>query len=266
MIPIVAETCERAWLAAAEHLVARSGHTEYNLVVEIAKPADHDDADRRVRRVVDDFLRRHDANPLSTVAGTIFPTAEYVDHGPAGVYDVYPNEVYPEILDSHEWGRYAYRLVRWPAGSDEQINPLKVIVEKISNQLTNGRRMRGCYEMSLTDYAIDLPLYDPITDGNRPRGGPCLSHVSLKLGEEDSLYLTAMYRSHSYVAKALGNFLGLASLQAFICDQTGLTPGPLMCVSTYARLDPDGSWSTGEAVQLVKEARTARGAQVDASA
>jgi thymidylate synthase len=94
-------------------------------------------------------------------------------------------------------------------------------------------------------------------DGNRTRNGPCLSHVSLKVGVEDTLYLTALYRSHSYVARALGNFLGLASLQAFVCDQTGLAPGPLVCVSTYARLETDDGWTVGEATELVKAARAA---------
>ena len=75
------------------------------------------------------------------------------------------------------------------------------------------------------------------------------------MGETDILYLTAIYRSHSYVARALGNFLGLADLQAFICNETKLAPGPLVCVSSYARLDAEDGWSVGEAVKLVKSAR-----------
>jgi hypothetical protein len=257
MIPFTKETCEQAWLAAAEHLAKPGAHTDYNLVVEILKPTRHDEADRRVRAVVDGFLRRHQASPVTTVAGTIFPAAEYVNHGTQGVYELYPVEVYPEIKGPHDWGRYAYRLVRWPVAGGSPLNPLKTVVEKIANQLKNGRRMRACYELSLTDSAIDLPLYDPVTDKGRPRGGPCLSHVSLKIGETDTLYLTALYRSHSYIARALGNFLGLADLQAFVCDQTGLAPGPLVCISSYARLETDDGWSVGDTLELVKAARTA---------
>jgi hypothetical protein len=216
----------------------------------------HEPADHRVRATVDQFLRAHNANPLSTVAGTIFPSAEYVNHGRRGVYDIYPDEVYPEIKGRSDWGRYAHRLVRWPASTSETpMNPLKTVVSKMRHQLKNRGPKRACYELSLTDSAIDLPLYDPLRDGLKPRNVPCLSHISLKLGETKNLYLTAIYRSHSYVGRALGNFLGLAALQAFICDETGLTPGPLMSVSSYARLEVDGGWSFGNALKLVKSAR-----------
>ena len=256
MKAITQESCERAWLEAAEHLAGVRQRTEYNLIVEITKPTMHDDADRRIQSTVDQFLRSYDANPLSTVAGTIFPVSEYRNFGTRGVYEVYPNEVYPEIKDPNEWGRYAYRLVRWPTDSSTPINPLKTVVEKIVTQRT-GPRMRACYEISLTESAIDLPLYDPARDGGRPRSGPCLSHVSLKIGLTDTLYLTAIYRSHSYVERALGNFYGLAALQAFVCDQTGLTPGPLVCVSSYARLETEGGWSVSAAKDLVVAARAA---------
>lgn len=55
--------------------------------------------------------------------------------------------------------------------------------------------------------AIDLPLYDPKTVRSRTRGGLCLSQVSFKLGVENTLHLTVLYRSHPYIAKALGDFL-----------------------------------------------------------
>jgi hypothetical protein len=260
MKPITGTTCERAWLEAAEHLAAASSHNEYNLIVEILDPTAHDDGDRRVRKVADDFLRQHDANPVSTVAGTIFPSAEYQSFGRRGVYEVYPDEVFPEIMGPREWGRYAHRLVRWPARrpSEKDLNPLETLVGKMKKQLA-GPRMRACYELSLTDSAIDLPLYDPLQDKLRPRNGPCLSHVSFKIGAGEELYLTALYRSHSYVSRALGNFLGLAALQAFVCDETGLSPGPLVCVSSYARLETDGGWSLSAGLEMVKQARAALG-------
>jgi hypothetical protein len=259
--PIGGETCERTWLNAAEHLASLKGsYTEYNLVVEIEHPTVHGPADHRVRKVVDDFLRAKRANPISTVAGTIFPAAEYLDHGVRGVYETYPDEVFPSIRSGGEWGRYAHRLVRWPVGPGKEMNPLKTLVDKMKSQLRNAGPMRACYELSLSDSGIDLPLYDPARDSRRTRNGPCLSHVSLKLGEANDLYLTALYRSHSYIARALGNFLGLAALQAFVCEQTGLEPGPLMCVSTYARLEEgekSSPWSKSDAIRMVRRASTA---------
>ena len=260
MKPITGETCERAWLAAAEHLSTGS-HTEYNLIVEIEKPAQHDEADHAVRKTVDKFLTSKGAQPCTTVAGTIFPAAEYVNHGARGVYMMYPDEVYPNIKLGTDWGRYAYRLVRWQGSDGKVINPLEMLVDKVRSQLKGSTRFRQCYEISLTDSGIDLPLYDPAKD-RRVRGGPCLSHISFKLGEDDSLYLTALYRSHTYVARALGNFLGLAALQAFVCDETKLEPGPLVCVSTYAKLEQgeqSSPWTVGDAVKMVKAARKAFG-------
>ena len=70
--------------------------------------------------------------------------------------------------------------------------------------------------LTLTGGAIDLPLYDPKTVRGRTRGGLCLSQVSFKLGVENTLHLTVLYRSHPYIAKALSDFLGLAGLQAGI--------------------------------------------------
>lgn len=256
MKAVTQESCELAWLEAAEHLAKMREHTEYNLIVEITKPAQRNDADRRIKSTVDQFLRAQKVNPLSTVAGTIFPISEYLNFGKRGVYEVYPDEVYPEIKAASEWGRYAHRLVRW-GESDPPINPLKTLVEKMAAQLANSGPMRACYELSLTDSAIDLPLYDPVRDRKLTRNGPCLSHVSLKIRDSKTLYLTAIYRSHYYVEKALGNFYGLAALQSFVCDQTGLTPGPLVSVSSFAKLDTDGGWSQSAALKLVKAARAA---------
>src|SRR5437879_2554976 len=106
MKPITGDTCERAWLLAAEYLSDLSGHTEHNLVLEITHPMLHQASDKKVRNAVDQFLRRHKANPVSTVAGTIFPASEYVNFGARGVYEIYPDEVYPEIREGAEWGRY----------------------------------------------------------------------------------------------------------------------------------------------------------------
>ena len=265
MIAIIEETCERAWLGASEHLAAANGYIEYNMIIEIAKPTLHEASDRRSRTVVDEFLKTHDVNRVGTVADTIFPSAQYLDHGARGVYEVYPDEVYPEILGTHEWGRYANRLVRWPPAADkaDAINPLREMIAKIRTQLRSGASAkRACYEISLTDSAVDLPLYDPATDAGDIMGGPCLSHVSFKLGPNSTLNLTALYRSHYYVARALGNFLGLAALQAFVCDETQLVPGPLVCVSSYAKLDTlskkgGSGWGISEAKALVASARAA---------
>lgn len=236
---IEADSCERAWLEATTHILSCPDQEEYNLVVEIARPTVRAEYDRVVYDTVDEFLRAHEGQPIVTVAETIFPAGEYRRHGRKGVYQIYPEDIYPKIKGTG-WGRYAYRLVRRrTADRKEDFNPLEDVVAKLRTQLKQRGPKRACYELSPYDSSLDLPLYDPEKDSGRPLGGPCLSHISLKLHQEGKLYLTALYRAHYYIARALGNFKGLASLQAFICEETGLTPGPLLCVSTFAKIDTD---------------------------
>jgi hypothetical protein len=43
--------------------------------------------------------------------------------------------------------------------------------------------------------------------------------------------------NHYYIARGLGNFIGLGRLQEFIADQAGVSVGPLTCISTHAEVD-----------------------------
>ena len=256
MKAITGESRATTWLAAAGHLTECTDWEDYNLVLEVLDPMRRDARDRKIEEHVDQFLQANGHFPLSTVAETIFPAGEYRRHGPKGVFETYPNEIYPVIkrLPELRWGTYAHRLVRRMGRDGKVINPLKYCVEKIRKQL-NGKSVKtACYELSLSDVAFDLPLYEPGADRKHHIGGPCLSHVSLKISRDRKLLLTALYRSHYYVQKALGNLLGLARLQAFVCEQTKLAPGPLVCVSTYATLEREsGSWSKKKLKSVVKE-------------
>jgi thymidylate synthase len=103
------------------------------------------------------------------------------------------------------------------------------------------RRMRAAYEINFADEddSFELPIYRVNEDADRvwPVQQPCLSHLSFKVYPGNALTLAAVYRSHYYVSKALGNLLGLAQLQSFVANETGLTVGPLICYSTHARID-----------------------------
>ena len=253
MRAIEGQTCAESWLEALDYLVGCRWHEQHNLILEVARPANRSDRDRYILGIVDRFLVDHGSQPLSTVAETIFPGAEYRRSGVRGVYEIYPDEIYPQIKSRREWGRYAYRLVRKRSPDGTELNPLKIAVDKLRSQIQKGQRKRCCYELSLSEGAVDLPLYDANEDG-RLLYGPCLSHISLKLGRCDDLYLTAQYRSHYYVDRALGNLIGLAMLQAFVCEQTGLVPGPLVCLSTLARVDT-GPWRLSEVRELVANLR-----------
>jgi hypothetical protein len=137
--------------------------------------------DFAIHDVVDGFLHEHGRPPLSTIAGTIFPANLYL-HGGAEELYTYP-QIYPRIPS--QWGTYAIRLLRKPTyrkgNGQAEINPLRIIVEKIKKQLAGGR-MRAVYEANLvedTDH-LELPIYDAECDARGTRCQPCLSHLSFK--------------------------------------------------------------------------------------
>ena len=74
-----------------------------------------------------------------------------------------------------------------------------------------------------------------------------------KLLPEDKVVLTAIYRYHYYIQRALGNLIGLAQLLAFVAEEVGVEIGPLVCHSTYAVLDTEGGWSRAEMLKLIEE-------------
>lgn len=121
--------------------------------------------------------------------------------------------------------------------------------------------MRAAYEMDLLngEVEMDVALYQPAADCDRTLGQPCLTHLSFKLHPDDRLSLTALYRSHFYVQKTLGNLLGLSQLMCFIAEQVGLTIGPLVCHSTLAQLEHGGNtgWRLQDVQSLLKDCRQA---------
>ena len=179
MHPCSDTTRAGAWLKAAQILRKQKTHA-YNLIVEVEQPALATPQSRAIESRVDAFLRAYDCQPIHTVAETIFPSAEYVSGGLPKVLQ-YPNTVFPEIksVSANSRGTYALRLTQ-----------------------------RAVYELDLGLEPLELKFYDPEIDHANPRGGQCLSHVSLKLGPDRELYLTALYRYQYFLQKALGNLKG----------------------------------------------------------
>ena len=245
-----------AWFKAVNAIMLDEDWEAFHLVVEIADATKSGQRDQAVETAVDDFLVAHGSQPLQTVAETIFPASEYRRYGSYGVYSHYPETVYPEIKDG-KWGTYAYRLVRRrSADGKTHFNPLEECVDKIRKQLSGQRTFRACFEIDIVDSGFDLHTYDGWVDRRRLRGSPCLSHLGFKINGGTRLLLTATYRYHFYIERFLGNMLGLAQLQRFVCEETGLEPGPILCVSSFATVDSGStgqSWGKGDVQALVRE-------------
>lgn len=247
----------QAWLAAATAVQQREGEA-HNVIIDIADPLAEDGPDAAIIHEVDHFLRAHHANSLSGVANTIFPQSTLDRHGPEAFYAVYRDRLLPRIKRiTRDWGRYFDRLTAWKKIEGDNIrviNPLDDLVRFMRTQVTSARTYRNVYEMT---------VFDPTRDAGKVANRQCLSFLSFKLDEQNCLMLTVMYRNHAYIARALGNFIGLGRLQRFVADQSGAQMGSLTCISTHAEIDHgrqnrDGrleGWTRGEANALLDACR-----------
>jgi hypothetical protein len=255
MTAIEADTCVDAWLQACTFLLDQPEWRSYTIVLEIADPLALPSRDRALHDIVDEFLRRKNGLPISTVVNTIFPAQLYERHGAAGVYKRYP-ALHPKIQchdDARNWGTYAMRMIERTDHKGKVIHPLQDLVAKISGQAKLSGGKRAAYELGTVDLFADIPIYEPGSDRAPILGGPCLSHVSVKLTPEHAVHLTGFYRSHYYVQRALGNFLGLAHLQHFIAQEAGIEMGPLVVHSSMAQLDTlGGHWGTADVRKLIE--------------
>lgn len=251
----------QGWLAAAA-VVQASGGDAHNVVIDIADPLAETETDAEIIRTVDRFLRDHRANTLSGVANTIFPQSTLDRHGPDDFYQIYRDRVLPRMKQmTHDWGRYFDRLTLWKKVRGSQvsiINPLDDLVRFMRTQVASERTYRNVYEMT---------VYDPARDAGKVSNRQCLSFLSFKLTGENQLLLTVMYRNHAYVARGLGNFIGLGRLQAFVAEQAGAAMGSLTCISTHAEIDHGrntkdgyvGGWTRAEAIDLLEKCRALNG-------
>jgi len=253
MIPIQGKTNEDAWLKAVKHFIDNDKNLEYNLILEIDQPTATDERSKAIRKELDDLLKGSNDNlyTINTVAETIFPAAEYKKHGIKGVMEYYPDIIYPQIKCSSDnsKGTYALRLVRGIDAKGNKCNPLKNVLERLGSQLKrNNNAIRCAYELPLDDVeTIAINRNDKSI-----MGFPCLSHLSFKLNEDRSkIILTALYRSQDYTQKALGNLRGLARLQSFLARELGISVGPLVCHSTYARLDTHSNLGRSKIISLI---------------
>jgi hypothetical protein len=252
---IEAETCVDAWLQASTFLLDQPGRRAYTIVLEIAAPLALPPRDRAVYDLVDGFLRRGSALPINTVVNTIFPAQLYERYGTAGVYKRYP-ELYSTIQchdTARSWGTYAMRMIERKDHNGNTIYPLRDLVTKLGSQSRLSSRKQACYELGTVDIFSDIPIYDPGRDRAPIMGGPCLSHISAKLTPEHAIHLTAFYRSHYYIQRALGNFLGLAHLQNFISREASINMAALVVHSSMAQLDTvAGGWGAGDVRELIE--------------
>lgn len=192
-----------------------------NLVLEISNPTEIDDewCARYNPKNADNTV----AHSASDVANTIFP--ERIYERATSRKELYARYalVYARgkrrSRNRGAWGTYFLRMI---AFGERRINRLEQIIGALISWRTPVR----------TPFVMHLS--SPETDGLRPRSGPCLQYIQFVRNPNHILDLTVLVRNHDYFQKAFGNFLGLGRLLRFVCDETGLSPGKLICHSVHA--------------------------------
>lgn len=259
-------TRAEAWL---DTLIQIDPHVDggrvHNLITEIERPKLATPQSRQIEAIVDKELRDNGLQPLITVAETIFPMTEYKQHGIQGVYN-YSETIWPHIkkLSANRKGTYALRLVQRQCVNGEPLNPLEYMIRKLKKQLAGSGARRAIYEVDMLMEPGELKFYEPETDKGNHRGGQCLSHLSFKLGPHHELYLTAMYRYQYMLQKGLGNYRGLANLQAVVARELNLEVGPLVVHATLAYLDLDEIGGRGNYDRLVERCQAVMAGEVTA--
>lgn len=238
----------QAWLAGIRYLESQNSHDATNIILEIASPQTASKQDRQVVDAVSYALKqRKAARTVMTAAGTIFPQTIYKRYGRPDWYGRYKS-IIGRGMAPRSWGTYAMRMIERKDESGATFNPLDKIIEKlIAIRTKDLNKYIAAYELGVCDSAVDLaddfngcgfdlPTYDPGADRHKYYGSACLSHVTFKL-MHGKIDLTAIYRSHHYAERALGNLIGLAQLQHYVAKEAGYNTGTLTCISTYAKLD-----------------------------
>lgn len=234
-----------AWLAAVSFLKGQSGRRCYNLAYVITEPALKTIDDEKIFAAFDEFARAAGRHSVNTIANTIFPLSTYRVGGAVHVYEDYPRDIYPRVKKG--WGNYAERMLRRRDLSGnllldrdgDPVNPLKSLTKKLALRVSASQGSKTHFELPVSDEVFEISTYDPVRDGKYGRGGPCLSHLSFKLDSANKLRLTAFYRSHYYLERALGNLVGLARLQEFVALEAGCSTGPLTLIASEARLESE---------------------------
>lgn len=230
MLP--SRSCADAWLSAALRLF-ESGPVN-NLILHIENPVSHSESDNAIMTEVDAFLREFGAYPISTVANTIFPDALYTPGKPELLFVRYERSFKKIKSKAPDWGRYFDRMINWTGSDGANYRQLETLVENLKKYGPQTDRRQPYYNM------YELTLFHPEKDAKKPLGRQCLSFIEIKPERVDGgarLHMTALYRSHYYVARTLGNLIGLGRLLRFIAMETECEIGTLTIHSTHAEID-----------------------------
>jgi hypothetical protein len=269
-VPSVSE----AWLLSLERTAEAPGGRAVHVVSTVTEPGTEIGP---VRQVLDDVLAAAEAQPVETVAETIFPISLYPDPGidwspelagrdqealdqaAATLYESY-TDMLPLLLtvSANSRGTYFSRMITWPGKEAGGTNQLAARIDGLRREHAARRLTHNALDIDVAADALagendlrGLQVY-AATD-RRIRSFPCLTHIDLTL-YRGRLHATAVYRHQYLIDKAYGNLLGLSWLLGFLCQQSGWEMGELAVHATLA--DAQGS---PRGLAVARRARAALG-------
>lgn len=219
---IQSDNCLSAWRDVCQYILQHGDG--FNLLVEIRNPFSYTQAQ------MDEITRSGviTAVKVSDVVNTIFP-AKLHQRNPlmtnAQFYDRH-EQIYLKGKRIHRknrsrWGNYFLRFTIFGCKRKNQLQP---IIDGINKRANN---QKACYIMHVSSIDLD--------NNTRVIGNPCLQYVQFGV-YNNALHLSAVYRNHDFLTKALGNYIGLSKLLDFVCSKTSLRMGTVTVQSLHYEL------------------------------
>lgn len=242
---ISCSTSADAWLKAMEHLLSCEGGKDFNLIISIQDPC------REIPEatiIIDELASNLELRSSMENANAIWPAFFARPGRPAEATFADINRfvigtIKKACKNRHD--SYVERLIAWRGFEQgERVPQLQNILSRLKTEVGNRAPKSSSYEISVFSPGLDSGYMS----------FPCLSHVSVKYDHRKGLvHLTALYRNHTFLSHAYGNYVGLGRLLAFICAETNTRPGELVSVSTHA--DAELTHAKGRTVTTVEKMR-----------
>jgi len=218
---VIGDNAVTAWKAGCHAILADPDAKVRNLITEIEKPTF---ANPGWFRTYDPIFVGAD-DRLSVVAKVLFPETPRPDGQTREHYYTHWAAVLRRGRKTgrlhSSWGSTYFERLLSLNGSDNQIE----------------RAIRVLRTWQRKETAIVMHLSSPCVDKLKPIGSPCLQFAEILWSADNTIDLVALYRNHDFLKKALGNFIGLGRLLAFISSEANKTPGKVICHSVRAYCD-----------------------------
>lgn len=219
---IQSNNCLSAWRDVCQHILQNGDG--FNLLVEIQNPLAFTNV--QLTEITNSGVIT--SSQLNDVINTIFPYKFYLRSANLSNTQFYDKheKIYLRGKSLHRknrsrWGNYFLRFTKFGIN---QLNQLQPIIDGI-NTRTNDQK--ACYIMHVSSIDSD--------NNTRVIGNPCLQYVQFGF-YNNALHLSAVYRNHDFLTKALGNYIGLARLLEFVCNKTNKSMGSITVHSLHYEL------------------------------